>query len=130
VLTNLTVLLEDRPGVAAEVGEALGAAGINIQAFSGFVVNRNGFAHVLVDDAAGARAALDGIVAIAEENEAFTFPLMDRPGALGEVARHIAERGSNIKFLYLATNNRLVIGTEDNDKARAAVEELELIPVG
>src|ERR1700731_4803893 len=60
VMTDLEVHLADRPGTAAEVGEALGAAGVNIEGVCGHGGSDGGVIHMLVTDAAGARAALDG----------------------------------------------------------------------
>ena len=37
-MKDLTVQLEDRPGTLAELGEALGNAGINIEGIAGFAV--------------------------------------------------------------------------------------------
>jgi hypothetical protein len=34
--TDLTIILEDRPGTLVDVGEALGKAGINIDGMCGF----------------------------------------------------------------------------------------------
>jgi hypothetical protein len=45
----------------------------------------------------------------------------DRPGALGEAARRIADAGVNIQVVYLATRNRGVFVTSDNEKARKAL---------
>jgi len=36
MVKDLTVVLEDRPGTAADMGEALGKAGVNIDGFCGF----------------------------------------------------------------------------------------------
>ena len=47
--------------------------------------------------------------------------LEDRPGALGETARKIADAGVNIELAYLATGTRLVVGAADLDKIRAVM---------
>jgi len=52
---DLTVVLEDRPGTLADVGEALGKAGINIDGLCGFPCQGKGILHILVEDAAAAR---------------------------------------------------------------------------
>jgi hypothetical protein len=124
---NLTLLLDDHPGAAAEVGEALGRAGINIEAFCGFVVNRHGFAHVVVSDAEAARDALQGHCEIAETTEAELIELPDRPGALGELSRAISDAGINLRFLYLATGTRVVVGADDMDALRRVVAERALV---
>ena len=119
---DLTVSLEDRPGTLAALGEALGKAGVNIEGIGGFAVGGRGVAHLLVEDAAKARQALEGAgVTVEGEVDALVIDIEDRPGALGEVARKIADAGVNITFGYLATNNRLVLGADDVDKARTAL---------
>ena len=45
----------------------------------------------------------------------------DTPGAMGKMARAVADAGVNMQAVYLATNNRAVAVTDDNDKARAAL---------
>lgn len=122
---NLTLLLPDRPGMAAEIGEALGRAGITAEGFCGFVVGNSGFAHLLVEDGEAARRALDGVVDIAEEQEALVIQAATGPGTLGRVTRAIANAGVNMRFLYLATGNRIVVGAQDLDRAREAVAGLD-----
>ena len=129
MIVNLTLLLADRPGAAAEVGEALGGAGINIEAFCGFVVNRHGFAHLVVSDVEGAKRALEGIADVAEEQPAVMVNMTDRPGSLGELTRAMSGAGINLKFLYLATGTRVVVGADDLDALAQVIAEQELIPV-
>lgn len=119
---DLTIILEDRPGTLAELGEALGKAGINIEGLCGFPSEGKGVIHVLVEDAAAARRALEETgIATSGERKVLVLDIEDRPGAFGEISRRIADVGVNIDLLYLATNTRLVIGVESLDKARAAV---------
>ena len=119
---DLTVSLENRPGTLADLGEALGKAGVNIEGIGGFEAGGRGVAHLLVEDASKARQALEGAgVTVEGEADALVIDVEDRPGALGEIARKIADAGVNITFGYLATNNRLVLGAEDVGKARAAL---------
>jgi len=118
---DLTVILEDRPGTLADVGEALGKAGINIEGLCGFPCEGKGIGHILVEDAAAARRALEEVgLEVRGERQVLVLEVEDRPGALGEVSRRIADAGVNIDLIYLATNNRLVLGVDDLDKARAA----------
>jgi hypothetical protein len=119
---DLTVILKDRPGTLADVGEALGKAGINIDGMCGFPCEGRGVLHVLVEDAAGARRALeDAGMEVSGEREVLVFEINDRPGAFGEVARKIANAGVNVDLGYLATRTRLVIGADDLEKAQAAL---------
>ncbi|MFV2045709.1 MAG: ACT domain-containing protein [Anaerolineales bacterium] len=119
---DLTVILEDRPGTLADMGQALGNAGINIDGWCGFPCEGKGVIHILVEDAAGARSALeDGGMQVTREREVFVLDIEDRPGVFGEIARKIADAGVNFDLGYLATNTRLVIGADDLEKAQAAL---------
>lgn len=46
---------------------------------------------------------------------------VDKPGTLGRMTKKLSGAGVNISAAYLATNNRAVLVTADNDKARAAL---------
>ncbi|MBA7696532.1 hypothetical protein ES703_105182 [subsurface metagenome] len=119
---DLTVILEDRPGTLADMGEALGKAGINIDGLCGFPCQGKGTIHILVEDAAAARRALEERgLEVRDEREVLILEVEDRPGAFGDVTRRIANAGVNIDLAYPATNNRLVIGADDLEKARAAM---------
>jgi hypothetical protein len=121
---DLTVIMEDRPGKLADLGEATGRAGINIDGLCAVVGDGRGFIHILVEDADAARKALEEAgIDVADEREAVIVDLHDKPGAMGEIARDLAEAGVNIEVAYtIFTGVRLVILTEDVDKARAALD--------
>jgi hypothetical protein len=122
---DLTVSLEDRPGTLADLGEALGKAGVNIEGICGLGVEGRGIIHVLVEDATKAKQALEG-AGIKFEGEADALVMdvvgnQDRPGALGEMARAVSNAGVNIQACYLATKSRGVLVTTDNAKAAEAL---------
>jgi hypothetical protein len=124
--TDLGVSVEDRPGGLADIGEALGNAGINIEGLAGIGLGDRGVIHVLVEDGAAARTALEGAgLSVDSESEAIVSELpagqVSTPGVLGQMARAVADAGVNMRAVYLATNNRAVAVTDDNDKARAAL---------
>jgi hypothetical protein len=124
--TDLAVSVPDSPGGLADVGEALGNAGINIEGMCGVGMGDRGVIHVLVEDAEAARAALEGAgLSIERESEALVSELpadqIDTPGVVGRMARAVANAGVNFQAVYLATKNRAVAVTDDNDKARAAL---------
>src|SRR4051794_927477 len=103
---DLLLSLSDRPGEAARMGEALGAAGVNIEGISAITHEGRSTVHILVEDAAAARSALDGAGTKVEgETDVIVGDLsgsVDTPGALGTMARQIADAGVNISLLYLA----------------------------
>lgn len=117
---DLTLMLEDRPGTLADIAEVLGKAGINIEGTCGFPSQGKGVVHILVEDAAAARKALEAAkIHVQEEREVLVLKIADRPGELGRLCRKIAKAGVNINLSYLATNTRLVLGVDNLDKARS-----------
>ena len=120
--TDLTLSLEDRPGELARLGEALGNAGVNIEGSCSTTAGGRGEVHVLVEDAAAAKRALDGAgIQVSGERDALVLDVPDRPGELGKAARKLADAGVNIELQYVGTNNRLVFGVDDVKKARGAL---------
>jgi hypothetical protein len=119
--TDLVISVEDRPGGLASVGEALGGAGVNIEGVCGFGMEGRGIIHVCVEDAAGARSALEaaGLKVEGEADAILTEPVpgADDPGTLGRMARQIADAGINVRALYMATRSRGVVVTDDNARA-------------
>ena len=120
---DLTLIVEDRPGTLADLGEATGRAGVNIDGLCAVTGDGKGFIHILVEDAPAARKALeDAGFGVADEREAIIVDLEDKPGKMGEIARDLADAGVSIDVSYtIFSGVRLVIVTEDNDKARAAL---------
>jgi hypothetical protein len=122
---DLTVVLQDRPGELARLGEATGQAGVNIQGMCAFTGEGRGIIHILVDDAkaAAARRALDEAgMGVADEREVLVVDIEDRPGTLGELARSLGEASVNIELAYTTFGGiKLVIATDDLDSARAAL---------
>jgi hypothetical protein len=123
--TDVLVILDDRPGELARLGEASGAGGVNIQGMAAFTGDGKGVVHVLVDDEdlARLRRVLDAAaMGIADEREVLVVDVEDRPGTLGELTRRLAARNVNVDFAYTTFGGvRLVVATDDLRAARAAL---------
>lgn len=121
--TDFKVLLEDRPGTFADLLEPLGRAGVNVEGICGFPSEGRGVIHLMVDDSEAGRAALNQAgIEIAAQQEVLVVPISDRPGEGAQAARRLADAGVNVNLVYLATGTRAVIGADDLDRARAALE--------
>ena len=117
---DITVKLgDDRPGALAALVQALSRSGVNIDG----IAEVDGIVHVLARDPSAARAALRaGGYTVEGEVEVVVLPMPDRPGELSMVMQRLAEAGVNLRFVYLATGTRVVIGADDITRARAALE--------
>jgi hypothetical protein len=122
-VNDLTVILEDRPGTLADLGEATGRAGINIEGVCGATEEGTGVIHILVEDADATRTALrEAGIEVRGERDALVVDVEDRPGTMAEVARRISNAGVNIELVYTTFGAvRLVLGVDDLEKARAAL---------
>ena len=123
---DLTVVLQDRPGELARLGEATGQAGVNIQGMCAFTGEGRGIIHLLFDDSAAAtarRALEEAGMGVADDREVLVIDVADQPGTLGGLARALGEANVNIELAYTTFGGvKLVIATDDLDSARAALE--------
>ena len=114
-------MLENRPGSLADLGEALGNTGINIEGMCGIPVEGESIVHVLVEDESTTRWALEqGGFKIKESREVVVLDISDiagKAGGGGKIARKLGNNRINIDLIYIAENNRLVLGVDDLDKA-------------
>lgn len=125
-LKELRVTMEDKPGSLAKLAEALGKAGVNIEAISAATAGGSGDIRILVADTAAARKALDGAgIRVAGEREMTFVDLDDKPGSLAATAKRLADQSVNIDAVYVVSGaggkKQLAIGTTDAAKARSAV---------
>ena len=127
-MKDITVILENTPGTLADMGEALGNMGINMEGLCGFPLNDEGIVHILVDDETTAQWALKEagfeVKAVREVMVVDIGDIVGKPGSGGKLVRKIGDVGVNIDLIYLAENNRIVIGVDDLVKARNVLAKL------
>lgn len=127
---DLLIILEDTPGEGARLGEALGNAGVNIEGLCATMDSGKGTVHVLVEDVAGATAALESVgITIEAVTDVIVSPAMpepdvDTPGIFGGMARALAGAGINITLVYVAARNRVVLATSDNQRATKLLQSM------
>jgi len=105
-VSQLSAWVENRPGMLAQVADALGEKKVNIRAFIATAMSGRGFVRLVVDRPAVAKKvfAVHGWKTTAEDVVEVT--VADEPGALGRVADRLAEAGVNIDYAYLGTARR------------------------
>ncbi len=120
-MTDLAIVLEDRPGALAEMGEALGRAGVSIEGGGAWVVAGTGVAHFLFADGGAARKALeDAGIRVIGEREVLVQRLKQAvPGQLGQLTRRMADAGVNIEVLYSDHDHQLILVVDDMMRGRA-----------
>src|SRR5215475_10826578 len=123
--TDLTVILQHRPGELARLGEITGEAGVSIRGLAAFTGVGRGVVHLLLDDdtVARAREALERAgMGVADQREVLVADIEDRPGALGELARQLAEANINVELAYTTFGGvKVVIASDDLPSARSTL---------
>ena len=123
-MRDLAIRLENRPGALAEMGEALGSAGVSVEGGGAFLFDGRAIAHFLFEDGIAARKALEekGITVL-EDREVLVQRLkQDQPGQLGKISRLMAEAGVNIEVIYSDHQNQLILVVDDFEKGKAVSE--------
>ena len=123
-MRDLAIRLENRPGALAEMGEALGSAGVSVEGGGAFLFDDRAIAHFLFEDGVAARKALEekGITVL-EDREVLVQRLrQDQPGQLGKISRLMAEAGVNIEVIYSDHQNQLILVVDDFEKGKAVSE--------
>jgi hypothetical protein len=123
-MVDLTIQLENRPGALAEMGEALGEAGVSVEGGGAFVVNDAGVGHFLFNDGIAARKALEAKgISVVQVREVIVQRLnQEQPGQLGKISRMMANAGVNIEVIYSDHQNQLILVVDDYEKGRAVSE--------
>ena len=119
-MKDVSLALENRPGALADMGEALGKAGVSIEGGGAWVVGKEGAAHFLFEDGDAARTALEaaGIRVLAVRDVVVQRLKQAVPGQLGKLTRRMAEAGINIEVLYSDHDHQLILVVDDVARGR------------
>jgi hypothetical protein len=117
--------LPNRPGALADLGEAMGQAGIAFEGGGVFCVGDRSAAHFLFADGEAARQAAEaaGISVVAVRKPLIRRLKQGTPGQLGAISRALGDAGVNIHAQYSDHHGRLILICDPADKAAAATAE-------
>jgi hypothetical protein len=121
---DFTIVAPHTKGSLANLAEETGRENINIEGL--FAVEQNGgvIFHLLTTDKAATTQAITKVgYKVTRETEVIVERVEDRPGTLGKVTRRLADAGINLTTVYLATDTRLVLGSENISALESAWKE-------
>jgi hypothetical protein len=127
--TQFVVQIDNRPGALAQFARALAERGVNLVHCAAGGAGAIGYAIVETRDDEAARDVLRSIGLPFVEGTPITVELIDRPGALAELAERLGAAGIGIHGLLVIGRrgpNVLVAVTVDDEVAARAI--LELVP--
>ena len=123
-MKDLAIALENRPGALADMGEALGRAGVSVEGGGAFLVNGEAVAHFLFVDGTAARRVLEAAgIRVVQEREVVAVRLkQDEPGQLGKISRRMAEAGVNIEVMYSDHDHQMILVVDDIRRAQPVAD--------
>ena len=121
-ISQLSIFVENKAGKLVEITEVLGHAGIDIRAMSIADTQDFGILRLIVSDAEKAKEVLTNNGNIVSITKVTAVAVDDRPGALTEVIKLLADNGVNIEYMYAfiivsGKHACVVLRIEDNDRA-------------
>jgi hypothetical protein len=120
---DLVIDIENTPGALAQVAAAISDAGVNIAAATCVGPGDRAELHILVKHGGAARHSLAlSQLAVSREREVVVIDVEDRPGVLADLTRKVAKAGVNLDLVYVATRNRVVLGSPDLEGLKAALD--------
>ena len=119
-MKDLEIILENKPGTLASLGEILGKNGISLEGGGVFDHGDYALAHFLIEQAEQAQKLLEQAgIKVCKINEVVIHRLkQDMPGQLGMFCRKLADEGVNILAQYSDHSNQLVLVVDHFEKAK------------
>lgn len=121
-MMDLIIEVENEPGALARVAGAISDAGVNVSAATFLGGGKLAELHVLVPHAEAARHSLGTAhLAVTREREVAVVDVEDRPGVLADLASTVGNAGVDLDLVFVATNNRIVLGSPDMEALRSVL---------
>jgi hypothetical protein len=124
-MKDIEILLENKPGALALMGETLGKNKISLEGGGVFQNGDVSIAHFLVEEAerAGEELAKVNIKVVKVSDVIIQKLRQDVPGQLGMFCRKMADSGVNILTQYSDHSNQLIVVVDDYEKGKKVSEE-------
>jgi hypothetical protein len=124
-MKDIEIILENKPGTLALLGETLGLNKISLEGGGVFQMNQSSIAHFLVAEPERAREVLAkaGLQVVAIHEVIIQKLRQDVPGQLGLFCRKLADAGVNIIVQYSDHANQLIIVPDDYTRAQQVSED-------
>ncbi len=125
VVKQLSVFLENKPGVLARLCQTFAEQKINIQGMSVSDTVDHAVVRLVTSDPRKAAAILESAGVLVVETDVLAVRLADKPGQLATLARQLARAKVNIEYAYGTTDEPggvLILRVSDIKKARKALK--------
>jgi histidine decarboxylase len=129
-MKQITIVSEDRPAIAAEITEALAAAGVNIEDLDLAVEPVGGTAlfHLTVDKYDEALRALAATPFKAVTEDALVVQIEDRPGGLAAITRRFRDTNISLRSIRIIRRGGgkavAAIASDRTEEARQLLKDI------
>lgn len=102
-MKEITVVVENKIGTLANIAEALGGAGVNIEAIAAYGQGINAVFRIVTKDPTSAKKVLDRLPGIQQStvSDILVVKMPNRPGELGKITRKLANRKVDLESVYI-----------------------------
>ncbi|NBA86483.1 amino acid-binding ACT domain-containing protein [Emticicia sp. CRIBPO] len=124
-MKDLEIILENKPGQLALMGEILGKNNVSLEGGGVFQNGEVSIAHFLVSEPDKAKELLAKAgIKVVKINEIIVQKLRQNvPGQLGLFCRRLADADVNILVQYSDHDRQLIVVTDDFEKGKAVSEQ-------
>lgn len=124
-MQDIEILLDNKPGTLALMGETLGRNKISLEGGGVFQNGDMSIAHFLVEEAERAKEELAKVqIKVVKINDVIIQKLrQDVAGQLGMFCRKMADADVNILVQYSDHSNQLIVVVDDYEKGKKVSEE-------
>lgn len=126
-ISQISVFIENKPGVLVAVTSALSGAGVDVRALSLADTQDFGILRMIAEDTDKAKKALTEAGFVSSVTEVLAAEVPDEPGAMTNILEKIAETGLNIEYMYafVSPKNKkayIVLRIKDIENALVALK--------
>lgn len=123
-MQDIEIMLENKPGALALMGETLGKHKISLEGGGVFAHGDIAIAHFLVEEGASAKEKLAAVnIKVVKINDVIIQKLrQDVPGQLGMFCKKMAAANVNILVQYSDHANQLIVVVDDYEKGKKVSE--------
>ena len=127
-IKQLSVFAENKPGAVAQITDVLSENSIDMRAMNIADTQDFGILRMIVSDTEKARLALKESRCVVSGTDVGCVEMPDRPGALGNIIKLLAENSVNIEYMYafiaVSRNHAYVVfRVSDNAKTEALLTD-------
>ena len=123
---QISIFIENRSGTMIKVLEVLKQAGIDLIASTVADTTEYGIYRIICSEPLRAHEELQKAGIVVTISEVFALELDNKPGRAADAVRIFSEAGINLSYMYsflLNGKGILIFRTDDNDKAKAVIQE-------